>query len=64
MPLAWLARHCVHAVQRSFTPFFAPEPGNPDAWRSIFRGASIAFFSFIGFDAVATAAEEVVDPAR
>ncbi len=30
----------------------------------MFNGAAIAFFSFIGFDAVATAAEEVVDPAR
>jgi APA family basic amino acid/polyamine antiporter len=30
----------------------------------VFNGAAIAFFSYIGFDAVATAAEEVKNPGK
>ncbi len=45
---------------------------NPANWHpflpfgvgGIFRGASVIFFAYIGFDAVATAAEEVRDPQR
>jgi APA family basic amino acid/polyamine antiporter len=45
---------------------------NPANWRpflpfgagGIFRGASVIFFAYIGFDAVATAAEEVRHPQR
>ncbi|GLI69367.1 hypothetical protein VaNZ11_013943 [Volvox africanus] len=46
----------------NFKPFFPNE--QPDQWKQVFNGACIAFFSFIGFDGVATAAEEVVDPAK
>ena len=36
----------------------------PYGVRGAFNGASIVFFSYIGFDAVATAAEETRDPRR
>lgn len=35
------------------------EPFTPFGVRGLFNGAAIVFFSFIGFDAVATSAEEV-----
>ena len=39
----------------SFAPFGA---------RGVFNGASLLFFSYVGFDAIATTAEEVKNPAR
>ena len=39
-------------------------PFAPGGWRGIWTGASLAFFSYIGFDAVSTAAEEAHDPQR
>lgn len=44
----------------NFQPFFKKGA----TWKSVFNGASIAFFSFIGFDALATTAEEMKDPER
>ncbi|HKQ97193.1 MAG TPA: amino acid permease, partial [Candidatus Polarisedimenticolia bacterium] len=41
-----------------FTPFM------PTGWIGVQAGAAIIFFSFIGFDAVSTAAEECRDPKR
>lgn len=35
------------------------QPFVPYGTRGIFNGAAIVFFSYIGFDAVATSAEEV-----
>lgn len=32
--------------------------------KNIFNGAAVAFFSFIGFDALATTAEEQIKPER
>lgn len=43
-------------------PFFLEPTG--DGVRGMFNGASIVFFSYIGFDAVATANEEVKNVAR
>ena len=43
-----------------YTPFFPPELGSVNA----IRGASIVFFSYIGFDALATVAEEAKNPSR
>jgi basic amino acid/polyamine antiporter, APA family len=40
------------------------QPFAPNGWRGIWTGASLAFFSYIGFDAVSTAAEETRDPQR
>lgn len=42
----------------SYAPFFN------HGWAGIFRGASIVFFAFIGFDAVSTAAQETKNPKR
>lgn len=39
-------------------------PFMPYGWNGIMRGAAIVFFSYIGFDAVATAAEETIHPQR
>jgi APA family basic amino acid/polyamine antiporter len=41
-----------------FTPFL------PGGWAGVQAGAAIIFFSFIGFDAVSTAAEETRNPKR
>lgn len=40
------------------------QPFAPMGARGIFNGAAIVFFSYIGFDAVATSAEEVRNPRR
>jgi basic amino acid/polyamine antiporter, APA family len=39
-------------------------PFLPFGWHGIMKGAALIFFAYIGFDAVSTAAEEVVDPQR
>ncbi|MBI1392347.1 MAG: amino acid permease [Alphaproteobacteria bacterium] len=39
-------------------------PFAPFGWQGIATGAAIIFFAYIGFDAVATAAEETRDPQR
>jgi basic amino acid/polyamine antiporter, APA family len=41
-----------------FSPFF------PQGWAGVQAGAAIIFFSYIGFDAVSTAAEETRNPKR
>jgi APA family basic amino acid/polyamine antiporter len=42
----------------NFAPFF------PQGWAGVQAGAAIIFFSYIGFDAVSTAAEETRNPKR
>lgn len=42
----------------NFTPFA------PFGWREVFNGAAQLFFSYIGFDCVSTAAEEVINPKK
>lgn len=42
----------------NWTPFM------PYGWSGVFSGAAFVFFAYIGFDAVATAAEEVRNPQR
>ena len=39
-------------------------PFAPFGWPGIMKGAAVIFFAYIGFDAVSTAAEEVVEPQR
>jgi len=39
-------------------------PFAPFGWSGVMRGAAVIFFAYIGFDAVSTAAEEVVQPSR
>ncbi len=48
---------------------FFVEPQNwspfaPMGWSGVMKGAAVIFFAYIGFDAVSTAAEEVVEPNR
>ncbi|MEW5304712.1 MAG: hypothetical protein WDW36_007304 [Sanguina aurantia] len=50
----------VMGKKENFTPFIR----QGSSWHGIFNGAAISFFSYIGFDAVATTAEEQIDPAR
>jgi len=39
-------------------------PFVPFGWSGVMKGAAVIFFAYIGFDAVSTAAEEVVEPNR
>jgi APA family basic amino acid/polyamine antiporter len=39
-------------------------PFAPFGWNGIMKGAAVIFFAYIGFDAVSTAAEEVIEPNR
>jgi basic amino acid/polyamine antiporter, APA family len=39
-------------------------PYAPLGWSGVMKGAAVIFFAYIGFDAVSTAAEEVVQPNR
>jgi APA family basic amino acid/polyamine antiporter len=39
-------------------------PFAPLGWPGIMKGAAVIFFAYIGFDAVSTAAEEVINPNR
>ncbi|HEY6394931.1 MAG TPA: amino acid permease, partial [Candidatus Binataceae bacterium] len=39
-------------------------PFAPMGWQGVMKGAAVIFFAYIGFDAVSTAAEEVIDPER
>ncbi|KAJ9514573.1 hypothetical protein QJQ45_016310, partial [Haematococcus lacustris] len=66
------------AVARGFAPYLALLFNKPSSYfirswngyrldgemKNIFNGAAVSFFSFIGFDAIATTAEEMKDPAR
>ncbi|QXE19713.1 amino acid permease [Clostridium sp. 001] len=40
------------------------KPFMPYSWKGVFTGASTVFFSFLGFDAIATSAEEAEDPKK
>jgi APA family basic amino acid/polyamine antiporter len=40
------------------------EPFAPGGATGVLAGASVVFFSFVGFDTVATCAEEVKNPGR
>ena len=56
----------VHFIHPSFWhPFIPPnEAGYRYGWSGIFRGATLVFFAYIGFDAVATTAGEAKNPRR
>lgn len=51
--------HTQYADPANMQPFFGQF-----GWRSIFNGAAIVFFSYIGFDAICNTAEEVKNPKR
>ena len=48
----------LHIDPENYTPFA------PNGFRGIHQGAAIAFFAYIGFDAISTAAEETRNPQR
>ncbi len=48
----------LHIDPANYTPFA------PEGFRGIHQGAAIAFFAYIGFDAISTAAEETKNPQR
>jgi len=48
----------MHIEPSNWTPFM------PFGWLGVAQGASLIFFAYIGFDAVATTAEEVINPQR
>jgi APA family basic amino acid/polyamine antiporter len=54
-----------YVTPANWHPFIPPNqaPG-VYGWSGVFRGASIVFFAYIGFDAVSTAAQEVKNPQR
>lgn len=49
-----------------YQPFIPPNTGSfgEFGWSGIMRAAGVVFFAYIGFDAVATAAQEVKNPQR
>lgn len=47
-----------HVECSNWVPFL------PFGWMGIVKGASLIFFAYIGFDAVSTTAEEVINPQR
>ncbi len=53
--IAMGARHVEPANWKPFMPF---------GWSGVLTGAGVVYFSFIGFDAVATSAEEAKNPQR
>lgn len=58
---------CAGFVHKAnWTPFIPPNNGEIGGygWSGIIRGAAVVFFSYIGFDAVSTAAQEARNPQR
>ncbi len=54
-----------HVHPANWHPFFPPSQGGFQfGWLGVFRGASILFFAYLGFEAVATAALEARRPQR
>ena len=47
-----------HVDANNWVPFF------PFGWAGVAKGSSLIFFAYIGFDAVSTTAEEVINPQR
>jgi len=51
---------------KNWTPFIPKNTGvfGQFGWSGIFKGAAVIFFSYIGFDAVSTSAQEAQNPKR
>jgi len=56
--LAVIAIGAFYVQPANWTPF------TPFGWMGVANGAALIFFAYIGFDAVSTVAEEVIDPGR
>src|SRR3989440_1049650 len=55
-----------HVTPANWKPFIPPNTGEwgTFGWSGVLRGAGLVFFSYIGFDAVSTAAQEAKNPKR
>jgi APA family basic amino acid/polyamine antiporter len=55
-----------HVDPANWHPFIVPNAGAFGAfgWSGVFQGAVMVFFSYVGFDAVSTAAQEARNPQR
>lgn len=55
-----------HIDMANYTPFLPANTGSfgEFGWSGVFRGASVVFFAYIGFDAVSTAAQESRNPQK
>ncbi|TAG53975.1 MAG: amino acid permease [Cytophagales bacterium] len=55
-----------YVTEENLTPFIPENTGSFGSfgWSGILRGAGVIFFSYIGFDAVSTAAQETKNPQR
>ena len=56
--LLFIVTGATHVTPANWVPF------TPFGWNGIMHGAAIIFFSYLGFDAVTCAAEEVKNPTR
>jgi APA family basic amino acid/polyamine antiporter len=54
----FIAIACSHIDPTNWHPFM------PFHWHGVMAGAALVFFAYIGFDAVSTTAEEVINPKR
>lgn len=56
----------MHVMMTNWHPFIPKNSGHFGhfGWSGIMRGAGVVFFSYIGFDAVSTAAQEARNPQR
>ncbi|KAJ2713414.1 hypothetical protein H4R19_002264 [Coemansia spiralis] len=55
---------CKYVDRSNYKPFVPPREGNSYGAKGVFKGTQRVFFSYIGFDAVSTAAQEAKDPQR
>ncbi len=64
--LAFVAFGATFVNKNNWTPFIPPNTGEFGRFgiSGIFQGATMVFFSYIGFDAVSTAAQETRNPQR
>ena len=63
--IAFVVIGAPHVHTANWHPFLPPNQGGfAYGWPGVFRGASILFFAYLGFEAVATAALEARQPQR
>src|SRR5581483_7682374 len=63
-PFVTPAQHTASTAEQSVFSLLTGSGGSTYGWYGVLAGASIVFFAFIGFDVVATTAEETKKPQR